>query len=308
MNKFIPISMTAVLILAIALSGCGGGGVKTPTLSFSIAESLVPGAASFPTGEDDSDSCSTVNYPYYIAQTEVTYRLWSTVYDWAIAHGYTFANPGSRGGYYNDDENKSGTYASGRETDPVTTISWRDAIVWCNALTEYYNVQNKTSLDYVYKSGGNPIKNATDTVTCDTVVPDNSAKGFRLPTSMEWELAARYKDGRSWTPGAYASGATADTNNTEATKAVAWCFENSNYPDSNIRSTQPVGGKTANSLGIKDMSGNVMEWCFTEKPPLRVIRGGTWHDDASDMQLRSVTITDPGEAYNDLGFRPVRTR
>jgi hypothetical protein len=96
----------------------------------------------------------------------VTYQLWSTIYTWATdnargANKYTFANPGSRGGHI-DDTITYKVFTSGHGTDPVTTINWRDAIVWCNALTEYYNAQNKTSLGCVYKdTGGNVIRDST---------------------------------------------------------------------------------------------------------------------------------------------------
>lgn len=125
---------------------------------------------------------------------------------------------------------------------------------------------------------------------------------------MEWELAARYKDGSTWTSGNYASGATADYNNAAANKAVAWYYDNSNYPDSDTYSTQPVGGKAANSLGIKDMSGNVYEWCFDISGSSRVLRGGGWNIVASSLQLGMVFSFNPGNVYNYFGFRPVRTQ
>ncbi len=36
--------------------------------------------------------------------------------------------------------------------DPVTNISWSDAIVWCNALTEYLNEHFGMKLDFAYYS------------------------------------------------------------------------------------------------------------------------------------------------------------
>ena len=65
--------------------------------------------------------------PYVLGKTEVTYKLWKEVYDWAVKpeNGYTFQNAGKKG--------SSGT---GSEDEPVTTINWQDCIVWCNAYTE----------------------------------------------------------------------------------------------------------------------------------------------------------------------------
>ncbi|MGE5258964.1 MAG: SUMF1/EgtB/PvdO family nonheme iron enzyme [Hyphomicrobiales bacterium] len=99
---------------------------------------------------------------------------------------------------------------------------------------------------------------------------------FSLPTEAEWEYAAR-SGGRKEL---YAGG--------DDIAAVAWYAENSQG------STQPVGLKAANGLGLFDMSGNVWEWCQDiyipgsmapsgrDRPAAstetrdRVIRGGCW--------------------------------
>ncbi|HEX7714564.1 MAG TPA: SUMF1/EgtB/PvdO family nonheme iron enzyme [Bacillota bacterium] len=296
MKKLLPISLTVMMILAVALSGCGGGnnGDNPPTLQpVSITESLVAGAAGL-----------TVTYPYYMAQTEVTYQIWSTVKNWATANGYTFANPGSCGGYYNKSTGLDETYTSDRDTDPVTEINWRDAIVWCNALTEYYNAKNGKSWSCAYTSGGAPIRDSqNNTGVIDNLTDDgHTAKGFRLPTDAEWYLAARYIDGSTWTPDNYASGATAG--NANATKEVAWYYENSES------STHPVGLKNANALGIKDMSGNVIEWCFDISGSGRLERGGCWFNDADMVTVGGSLFINclAGDISNAVGFRPVRTQ
>jgi formylglycine-generating enzyme required for sulfatase activity len=106
------------------------------------------------------------------------------------------------------------------------------------------------------------------------------AKGFRLPTETEWEYAARSGGKREL----YAGG--------NDPKGLAWYAENSEG------STQPVGLKAPNGLGLFDMSGNVWEWCQDVYAPggtavvgrersaekndarERVIRGGSWNLDA----------------------------
>jgi hypothetical protein len=71
---------------------------------------------------------------FSIEETEIPYKLWKVVYYWATddARGtnrYTFANPGRQGGDHI-------TGPVGTNQHPVTTISWRDAVVWCNAYSE----------------------------------------------------------------------------------------------------------------------------------------------------------------------------
>ncbi len=109
----------------------------------------------FPTGTDNSGSAN-VPSRFIMGETEVTYQLWKEVYDWATdaARGtkkYTFANAGRQGGNW-VDSNPVGT-----NQHPVTTVNWRDTIVWCNALTEYYNANNddsETDLVCVYTYNG----------------------------------------------------------------------------------------------------------------------------------------------------------
>ncbi|HEX3045075.1 MAG TPA: SUMF1/EgtB/PvdO family nonheme iron enzyme [Bacillota bacterium] len=318
--------LTVILLMSIltALTGCGGG--TTPPASFSIDESLVPGTDNFPTGVDDSSQCSTVTYPYYMAKYEVTYALWKEVYDWAIKKGYTIENPGNRGAGIDNDARIDVFFDTGHESDPVTNINWYDAIVWCNALTEYYNAKNGKNLDCVYKnSTGNVIKNSIDSTIISYLDNKNdfniSAKGFRLPTSMEWELAARYKDGSNWTPGNYASGATdyawnigtsQPNTNLAPTQEVAWYWDNckvSSSPD--IYSTHPVGQKLANTLGLYDMSGNVWEWCsdLNTEFSTRVYRGGGWNSyEEFDLLVGVERNSFPGSSQYGAGFRPVRTK
>ena len=235
-----------------------------------------------------------IDYYYEMGKTQVTYAQWRKVCDWAVWYGYYFVNPG-----------KAGASGSENGEHPVTDISWRDAMVWCNALTEYCHENEGTNYSCVYRYNGDIVRDARNETACDKVEVDPGSKGFRLPLSIEWALAARYVDGKRWTPDNFASGASGPVDDTNATEEVAWYSANSGG------STHPVGQKKPNVLGIYDMSGNVFEWCFDWYPGFigsyRVNRGGGWDVNAVDLRVGSVGRDSPSGSLSDLGFRLVRT-
>jgi len=262
-------------------------------------------AATFPTGTSD-DGEATVGHNFWVAETQVTYELWYEVREWAEDNGYTFIREGREG-----SDGDTGKEPSSRKNEPVTRINWYDSIVWCNALSEYMGYTP------IYTVNGQVVRDVTNIDHQDVVAEEED--GFRLLTSNEWELAARYQgsnsshgaleypvgSGQYWTPGNYASGATDDYNNEEATRAAAWYEENSGGK------TRDVGQKpgAGNGLGAFDMSGNVWEWCFTQmgNGAYRVIRGGSWHDDASELQISKVSSNLHFSSNNFMGLRLART-
>lgn len=204
---------------------------------------------------------------FYISKTEITQKEWIDI---------SSNNPAK---YWADEQ-------------PVESISWRDAINYCNSrsllegLTPCYTTDGgKTSCDF-------------------------TANGYRLPSEAEWEYAAR--GGKTNNNFKYSG--SADIN------AVAWYDKNS----SNI--THPVAQKQPNDLGIYDMCGNVWEYCwdyydenyYAQSPQQnptgpelgdeRVMRGGAWSDDAYFNRVFFRNHYKENARGSNVGLRVVRSK
>lgn len=219
-----------------------------------------------------------------MSNTEVTYELWYEVKTWAEDNGYTFAYDGKEGSM-----GTAGAAPTTNKNHPVVEVSWRDAVVWCNAYSQ------KKGLTPVYYYDNEVLKvaetkNEADNGNgkADNCTVKEDANGYRLPLLEEWEFAAK-------------SGDSFNYSGSDDYNEVGWIKENSDAK------THPVKQKKANSFGLYDMTGNVKEWCFEKcgSYVTRYTKGGSYNTEANWAGLSPVGNSDPTYNY-EMGFRPVR--
>ena len=202
-----------------------------------------------------------------------------------------------------DNERYMKLYFSNPSYDdyPVVGVSWEQANAFCAWRT-----------DFLIKGMGGYAK---------------QIQRYRLPSEIEWEFAARGKEGNPfpW-----------QTNEVKSDKG---CFyanfkpDRGNYTKDGSLITSKCGIFSANSNGLYDMAGNVAEWTNTvyteagvesmadmnpelkynaaKEDPYRLkkksVRGGSWKDPESMIRSawRSYEYQNQPRCY--IGFRCVRT-
>lgn len=171
----------------------------------------------------------------------------------------------------------TGRWSSDLRSDrlPVDSVSWSDAIRFCNMLSEQVGLTSA----YCIGAGDEEV---------DRI---DSADGYRLPTEAEWEYACRADTiGPRYGP----------------LDEIAWYRANSG------NRVHEVGTKQPSAWGLYDMLGNVWEWCWDIYDPdvyggYRVLRGGGWFDEHWSCRASVRRRSHPTLRIDDVGFRIARS-
>ena len=240
-------------------------------------------------------------------------------------------------------------FSCGNGICPVEQVNWYEALAFANkrsyleGLDPCYMLRYLVCADGHTERGQQPAEGIIDSDYCkdhggiihvDSVEDGNSnnyqckCSGYRLPSDMEWELAAR-----AGTDTAFYSGPITQTGceNDPALSSIGWYCGNSDDR------TSFIGGLQQNALGLYDMSGNVAEWtvnspnnwvdyeqdgilygldvnamclgdCWqTLVENVRIIKGGGWNRSAAECRSAARPYIEPSEKNYAVGFRVMRT-
>ena len=268
MRRMIPIrpwvTLIGVILINSAVAKPAGRKLEIPLAgNLDIKLRWIPpgtfqmGSPAHELGRNDNEHQVTVVFTkgFYLAETELTQAQWLAVMP---------ENPSHFRG----------------ENLPVETITWADAIRFCELL-------NQQQL----RAGTLPAGYHWD-----------------LPTEAQWEYACR-----AGTTGAmhHGLGLTSVDRQCPHLHSVAW------YQGNAQGTTRPVAGKKGNRWGLRDMHGNVWEWCrdsYTEKVPggtdpwfskgtNHVRRGGSAGYQARTCRAANRDGLEPSAKGNGLGLR-----
>lgn len=194
---------------------------------------------------------------------------------------------------------------------PVERVNWYDAVEFCNKLGLAEGLATYYAMTNVSRKGGS-IQSADVAIV--------GGDGYRLPTEAEWEFACRAGTTSPFYFGDENDGTEANVHGTRPYRTST----TGPYK----KQTTVAGSYPGNRFRLRDMHGNVWEWCadwYGEKfysegrgvavdpfneanASYRVLRGGSWFNHfAVNTRAAYRGRNTPDERDSIIGFRIART-
>jgi sulfatase modifying factor 1 len=238
---------------------------------------------------------------FYLGETEVTVGQWRR---FAQASGYR--TDAERGVVVRD--NRDGGYTlkpSGQDWEWHADASWENPL----PLLPDYRLEDQHPVVQISWNDASKF--------CQH-------HGLVLPSEAQWEWACRARSKTRYPWGAGEEGGERFANVADQAgkrRFSGWTRTQFGFDDGHALVAK-VGSYEANRYGLKDMIGNVWEWCAdgyqkdypgdgaTEAPAAgasRVLRGGSWYDFPAGCRAANRSFSGPALRYDFIGFRAART-
>jgi len=283
-----PVEMTNSVGMKLTLIPPGEFGMGS-TVSAAEIDRLFPGGQVEWYEHEHPHHPVRITRPYYLGTHEVSVADFERFVT-ATGHKTTAEKEGKSWGYKDgkwqevDGLNWRKPGFDQQSTHPVTSVSWEDAVAFCQWLSR------------------------------------EDGRTYRLPTEAEWEYGCRAGTDTLFFWGDDPDAGTGYLNAADETGTPdgrSWTYK-FNFKDG-YAATSPVGRFKPNAFGLHDMQGNVREWCsdwyggYTSTPvddptgPTagsdRVLRGGSWSLGARVCRSAFRCGFTPAYRISFLGFR-----
>lgn len=269
-----------------------------PTDMSGFVQGSPSGEACRDSGETQFTHILTLNI--LVMETEITRGMWSAL---KAVQATLPADP-------------SDTDFSPTSSYPVQNATWYETLLFANLLSVQNGFERCYFKDSAFTTPVDSSNYSSGVFYCNF-----AAGGYRLPTEGEWEHFCR-----AGTTGAFSCSETNyDASNCISCAGVHYTLRNyCTYCGNDSYRTDPAGSRLANPWNLKDVHGNVMEWCWdwratypsgtqtdykgTTSGTFRVSRGGGWEDTADECRsAERGSMNTPGFRGDRQGFRLVRS-